>query len=610
MKGNPIFLDFFNREASRASGRERRESLDLDIIRILVLAFPHGFSANISQLTEYGNSRPALFKTTMKLIEAGIIDATSNAATMDDFIFDRQQRYSHVSGRYPFYFTQSSELEGVQLGTRNDFSMTEALSSHLMGYKSDHFNFHLVRASKSDQSDFESGHHALASKVLKREGLAITRDLLVTPRGGSDMTPKQVSASSRIISALYMNIYATKRGLATCTGIPNFSYVDVPAGFPSFDYPILRMVIHALGENSNVLKMPIESIAPYYRSQNHHRFAFYLEAFLEAGAVSIRKKVNDPDSLPSMRALFGQFLTKELDGPVIQNLGNIDEFFEQAAMRLFSCGERIAKSEVLFSEKWRAYVPEQINGLVVITTATDSEDKALFAALEQNGFSRSRILNTGAGVAQEFVRSHNQKVVHLRTSAGSMGVNSAGVIIPTAMNKLDAKFIISTGICFGLKPKYQDAEGKKGYEQQYGDILYSNYIQDYETVRQGKKIELRGERLPAGVGLLQAVRIARDEADLSKFKVYEGLMLSGQKLVDDESFVRLLRSTYPDAIGGEMEGNALAASSIHDGRQWITIKGICDWGMDKEDNWQAIAAERACQLAVKAAVILLRTERS
>lgn len=603
MKGRTVFLDFLNREASRAAGRGRSEPLDLEIIRTLVVTLPYGFSANISQLTEYGSSRPSLFKATMKLIEAGIIDATSNAGTMDEFIYDRQKRYSHVPGRYPFYFDQASELEGVQLGTRNDFSMTDSLSGHLLAYQSDRFKFDLVRASKSDQADFEKGHDVLASKVLKREGLAITRDLLETPGGDQEMTPGQINATSRVISALYMYVYADKRGLVTCTGIPNFSYEDEPAGFPSFDYPILKRAIQTLGGDPTVFEMPFEEIAPYYQSPKHHRFAFYLEAFLEAGAAYIRQQVNDPSSLSSMRTLFGQFLTKELDGPLVHRITNLDDFYEQAGLRLLSCGELVAKSNKLFSEKWRAYLPEQVNGLVVITTATESEDKALFAALGENGFSRSRRLNTGAGVAQEFVRSHIQKVVHLRTSAGSMGVNSAGGILPLAINNLDAKSIISAGICFGLKPKDQGV-GK----QEYGDVLFSTYIQDYETVRQGEKVELRGECLPAGVGLLQAVRIARDETDQNDFKIYEGIMLSGQKLVDDENFVQLLRSSYPDAIGGEMEGNALSASCIHDGRQWITIKGICDWGMEKEDGWQAIAAERACKLAVKTAIILLTTE--
>ncbi|MEP5762862.1 MAG: hypothetical protein ABJ327_26785, partial [Litoreibacter sp.] len=84
------------------------------------------------------------------------------------------------------------------------------------------------------------------------------------------------------------------------------------------------------------------------------------------------------------------------------------------------------------------------------------------------------------------------------------------------------------------------------------------------------------------------------------------------KMNQKSSFVQILKSVQQgltsDTVGGEMEGNAVAGASIYKGRQWILIKGICDWGMGKEDGSQAIAAERACDLAVRAIVNLLDAE--
>ena len=96
MRASPIFLDFFNREASRAAGRERSENLDITILRTLSIALPHTFSINISQLSEYCSTRPILFQTTAKLIAAGVIDVTTQASTVGDFIASRQTLYSHV----------------------------------------------------------------------------------------------------------------------------------------------------------------------------------------------------------------------------------------------------------------------------------------------------------------------------------------------------------------------------------------------------------------------------------------------------------------------------------------------------------------------------------
>jgi len=200
LDAKPVFLDFLNREAARAIGRERDENIDLEIIRTLTVALPHRFSANISQITEYGNTRPRLFTELMKLINASVIDATSTSATIDEFITDRQARYAHVPDRYPFYYKQSDILERVRLGSRNSFSMTDDLSRIISGYSSDQFDFELVRANPGDKAHFESALKATIIKILNRDDLAITRDLLESSRGGTTLNTQEIAATTRAIS--------------------------------------------------------------------------------------------------------------------------------------------------------------------------------------------------------------------------------------------------------------------------------------------------------------------------------------------------------------------------------------------------------------------------
>lgn len=604
MKAKPVFLDFLNREASRATGRQREESEDIDIIRTLTAALPFRFSANISQMAEYGNSRPLLFADLIKLIGARVIDATSTNGSMDEFIADRQRRYSHVPDRYPFYFEDARPLERVKLGSRNEFSMTDDLSRMITGYRPDQFDFDLVRVNPGDRVPFESGLNATIRKVLAREDLAITRDLLETNRGGASLSPSEIEATTRAVSALYMKNYASQRGLATCTGIPSFPYREVSANFPLYDYPILRRALCALGGDPFVFRQPTEELITYYASTEHRQFAYFLEAFLESAAASIKARVNQPNAIAPLRTLFEQFFVRDLDGNGSSRYASFGDFFSRGIVTLLASGNRVAKKDGMFGETWRRYVNSQNTGLIAITTATEREATALFKALEEQGFQRSRPISVGDGVVQEFSRGHTQKIIHLPTSAGSLGVNSAGMVLPNVLSELDIKYLVSAGICFGLKP---EKEGRP--YQRYGDVLIATAIQDYITERVGKIRVNRGDRVPASPGLLQAARLARSQPSHSKFSISEGLMLSGQKLVDSKDLVIELRREFPDAIGGEMEGNAVAAASLYKGRQWILIKGICDWGMEKEDKWQAIAAAHACKLAVAAVVVLLEAEK-
>lgn len=603
MDPKPVFLDFLNREAARAIGRERDENTDLEIIRTLTVALPYRFSANISQLTEYGNTRPRLFSELMKLIDARVIDATSASATIDEFISDRQVRYAHVPDRYPFYFKQSGILERVRLGSRNSFSMTDDLSRIISGYSSDRFDFELVRANPGDKAHFERALKATITKILNRDDLAITRDLLESNRGGTTLNPQEITATTRAISALYMKNYAEQRGLATCTGIPDFNYREIDLYFPRYDFPLIRRIVQSLGGAPLIYAANTEEILALYGTPDHEHFGYYSGAFLQSVAATVRQKANQPDDLASLRTLFHQVFIRELDGQTEAQPRTVKEFYTIGQRRLLAAGERIASQDKLFGNTWRNFVPAKMTGLVAITTATNSEDSALFACLEEHGFSPSRVLRVGDGVLQEFARGVTQRIVHIRTSAGSMGVNSAGMVLPNVLQKLDVKYLVSAGICFGLKPF------KDGQEfQKLGDVLIATHIQDYETKRQGAQEIPRGERTSASPGILQATRIACTQTTGIGYQITEGVLLSGQMLVDDEQTVEELRAAFPEAIGGEMEGNAVAGASIYKGRQWIMIKGICDWGIGKEDGSQAIAAERACNLAVKAIVNLLDAE--
>ena len=77
-----------------------------------------------------------------------------------------------------------------------------------------------------------------------------------------------------------------------------------------------------------------------------------------------------------------------------------------------------------------------------------------------------------------------------------------------------------------------------------------------------------------------------------------GVLLTGEKLVDNIDYREELRRFEPEAIGGKTEGAGLYAAS-HDRKvDWILVKAICDWAdvnkaVDKTGRQQNAAMNAA-----------------
>ncbi len=186
---------------------------------------------------------------------------------------------------------------------------------------------------------------------------------------------------------------------------------------------------------------------------------------------------------------------------------------------------------------------------------------------------------------------------------GASGQGGARVTIEKGIQALSPWAVIMVGIAFGFDDK----------KQKIGDILVAHQIWDYESQRVGSgpqdsiNITPRGDRASVSELLLDRF-LAGQHSFASKRQQAEeggeiaditfGLILSGNKLVDNKAFRDQLHMLAPDAIGGEMEGAALleAAQGKVD---WIIVKAICDWADGQKnvqkDERQRLAAENAAR---------------
>ena len=181
------------------------------------------------------------------------------------------------------------------------------------------------------------------------------------------------------------------------------------------------------------------------------------------------------------------------------------------------------------------------------------------------------------------------------TEMGSGGLGASQQAVHKGIDALRPGAVLLVGIAFG-------ADDKK---QRIGDILVSQQLQLYELQRVSPdRLISRGDKPHASPRLIDYFRHAALEWDESMAPVDFGLLLSGEKLVDNHDYREQLKRLAPEATGGEMEGAGLYVACQDAKVDWIVIKAICDWadGHKKRNKTarQQLAARNAAAFVAHA----------
>jgi nucleoside phosphorylase len=224
---------------------------------------------------------------------------------------------------------------------------------------------------------------------------------------------------------------------------------------------------------------------------------------------------------------------------------------------------------------------------VLIVTTTKIETTEFHSRMTTEGLVR-KMESKEALTFWNYGKLHNVDVTMIKlTEMGSAKSGGSTISVADAIDHLNTDYIIMIGIAFGLKPK----------KQNIGDILVSRELQDYDSQKQTEtSVVDRGHRIPAGRTLLN--RFDNASQMFTDHNVEVGLIISGGTLTDNLQFVEKLQADHPEAIGGEMEGIGLQSSCLSRSKEWILIKGICDWGHNKDvptkDQDQKTAIANVC----------------
>lgn len=190
-------------------------------------------------------------------------------------------------------------------------------------------------------------------------------------------------------------------------------------------------------------------------------------------------------------------------------------------------------------------------------------------------------------------------VVHFELpEQGSVGSDGSLLTINAAVGEFKPDAVILVGYAFG-----KDDKSDQSRSQKIGTVLISEKVADYESGKMKEdKMQSDGMICESGRQLLSAFKHYAKSWNYfingEKANYEFGLLLSGDKVVDDPKFKKELFERYPRAIGGEMEGRGAYSVCRRLGiEEWIIVKAICDFGdgnksVDKQTK-QNIAAVSA-----------------
>ena len=241
--------------------------------------------------------------------------------------------------------------------------------------------------------------------------------------------------------------------------------------------------------------------------------------------------------------------------------------------------------------------PEDLKNLlpqvdVVLLTTTDVERDALYEVMKPfPGY---------AGLVEGALHRNTYRLgqfgryiaAHVESTMGSQARHGSTLTVHDAIAELSPKAVVIIGIAFGVNP----------VKQRLGDVIIAETVIPYELQRVDKRVTYRGQPLPCGSVLSERFRTRRTgwrfERGEDSVKVFQGPLLSGEKLSDNLTFRNSLVEAFPTAQGGEMEGAGAYAATERTNVEVILVKAICDWGDgSKTDKAQPFAVKAAVSLA-------------
>jgi nucleoside phosphorylase/tetratricopeptide (TPR) repeat protein len=212
---------------------------------------------------------------------------------------------------------------------------------------------------------------------------------------------------------------------------------------------------------------------------------------------------------------------------------------------------------------------------ILLITVTDVESRAVMKVFREATGKAPQLEAIGDRDYHDLGELNGTRVFMALSEMGASGPGGSHESVRKGIEALSPAAVIMVGIAFGVNQQ----------KQAIGDILVSQQLRLYDLQRVSKdEIILRADKPHASTWLINRFKNAALHWDESKAKVRFGVILSGEKLVDDVDYRDRLKQFESEAVGGEMEGTGLYVASHDKKVDWILVKAICDWADGNKNN--------------------------
>ena len=234
---------------------------------------------------------------------------------------------------------------------------------------------------------------------------------------------------------------------------------------------------------------------------------------------------------------------------------------------------------------------------IILVTATKKEYRAVVRTAKPTGSDEKKYVKVTTEDGSKFMLgSYGENTVAIiRTEQGPKKTRE---MLEKVQSTIKAKYVIAIGICYGMNSK----------KSKLGDIIVAESVWDISQSREtDDESKFKPKEYPTGAKLQNIFtdhdnfKVLPHLPDVKPVEIHYGALVTENTLVASEKRKKDILKQIPQAVGGEMEAEGIAAAT-NGHYEWIVIKAIADWGDAHKEpyrKWQEYASIAAARFVLK-----------